>query len=163
MNSCRSKLRPMTIFAVPLVMAYIIIRLLHLGAILALAGAVLIENIAIKPLISTEDAHNLAKVDRVAGISAVLTLGLGLILWLAVGKPPEFYTANPLFHGKIAGFIVLIALASYPAMFFHKHRATVLAEITVPKPILILLKLELAVLLVLPVLAYLMARGVGLN
>ncbi|MFT4862980.1 MAG: putative membrane protein [Pseudohongiellaceae bacterium] len=144
-------------------MTYIIIRLLHLGAILVLAGAVIIENIAIKPVINTEDAHNLATVDRVAGFSAALTLGLGMMLWLVVGKPSAFYSSNPLFHAKVAVFVVLVAAASYPAVFFNRHRATTEPEIVVPKTILLLLKLELVLLLTLPVLAYLMARGVGLN
>jgi putative membrane protein len=144
-------------------MAYTIIRLLHLGAILVLAGAVIIENIAIKPLISNEDARNLGTVDRVAGISAALTLGLGMLLWLVVGKPPEFYSGNPLFHAKIGVFVLLLALASYPAVFFNKHRRTALAEIAVPKIILVLLKFELFLLLVIPALAYLMARGIGLS
>lgn len=153
----------MDIFAVPLAMTYVLIRLLHLGAILVLAGSVVIENIAIKPLITAEDAHNLASVDRVAGIAAALTLGLGLILWLVVGKPPEFYTGNPLFHTKMGAFVLLIAAASYPAVFFNRHRSTTDEEITVPKPVLVLLKLEIFLLLIIPVLAYLMARGVGLN
>ncbi len=153
----------MGIFAVPLVMTYAIIRLLHLGAILVLAGAVIIENIAIKPLINTEDAHNLATVDRVAGLGAALTFGLGMVLWLVVGKPAAFYSSNPLFHAKLAVFILLIAVASYPAVFFNRHRATTEIEIAVPKIILVLLKFELLLLLALPIMAYLMARGVGLN
>ena len=144
-------------------MAYSLIRLLHLGMLLILAGAVVIENIATKPVISNEDARNLATVDRVAGISAVLTLALGLILWLAVGKPPEFYSDNPLFHAKVGAFFLLITLASYPAVFFFKHRSSAAEEIAVPKTVLLLLKAELLLLLVIPVMAYLMARGVGLS
>jgi putative membrane protein len=152
-----------TFFAVPLVMAYTLIRLLHLAAILILAAAVIIENIAIKPRITSEDAHNLARVDAVAGISAVLTLVLGLILWLTVGKPPEFYSGNPVFHAKLGAFVLLLLAASYPALFFNKYRSTSRAEIAVPKAILVLLKIEVGLLLVIPVLAFLMARGVGLN
>ncbi len=152
----------MDLFAVPLAMAYIIIRLLHLGAVLGLAGAVVVENIALKPTLSTEDAHNLATIDRVAGLAALLTLVLGLGLWFGVGKPADFYSANPLFHAKIGLFVLLVAIALYPAWFFHKHRATDLIEIPVPRGVAVLLKLELALLLILPLLAFLMARGVGL-
>lgn len=143
-------------------MIYSLLRTLHLIAMLALIGAIVIENIAIKPVINKEDAINLARVDKVAGVGALLTLCLGLALWFGVGKPAEFYSGNPVFHGKIGLFGMLLAMAIYPALFFLKHAHTEADAIAVPKPIRWLLKCELAVALLIPLLAFLMARGVGL-
>lgn len=143
-------------------MIYTLLRTLHLIAILALIGAIAIENLAIKPVINREDALNLARVDKVAGLGALLTLCLGLALWFGVGKPAEFYSSNPVFHGKIGLFGALIIMAIYPALFFLKHAHTESAEIAVPKLVRWLLKCELVIVLLIPLLAFLMARGVGL-
>lgn len=144
-------------------MTYELIRLLHFGAIFGLAGALVVENMALKPQINAEDAQNLAKVDRVYGLSAILVLLFGLTLWLWVGKPSAFYSTNPLFHIKLGLFVTVAVLSIYPTLFFIKHRASEAAVISVPKVIPWLIKIELFLLLIMPVLAFLMARGIGLD
>lgn len=140
-----------------------LILYLHYFAIFGLAGALIIENMALKPSISGEDARNLAKVDAVCGGSAVAVFLFGLTLWLWVGKPSEFYAANPLFQIKLGLFVLIILLAIYPALFFNKNRHSTEESVAVPGLVRLLLKLELIILLIIPVLASLMARGVGLN
>ncbi len=144
-------------------MLYSLVRLLHFAILLVFAGAVIIENMAIKPEINSEDARNLARVDRVCGVMAVLTLAIGLLLWLGIGKPADFYSANPVFHAKLGLFVLLIALAIKPALFFNRHRLSTATSIAVPNSVRLLLKLELLVFAVLPILAFLMARGIGLS
>lgn len=144
-------------------MYYELFRLLHFAALFAFAGAVVIENMAIKPKISGEDARNLAKVDAVYGSSALLVLIFGLVLWFGVGKPSEFYSSNPVFHAKLGLFLLMAALSIVPTLFFLKHRKSESAEIDVPAPLRLMLKLQLALLVVIPLLALLMARGVGLS
>ena len=95
-------------------MYYELIRLLHFAAIFTYAGALVIENMAIKPQITGEDARNLAKVDAVCGISAIFVLLFGLTLWLWVGKPSEFYSSNPLFHAKLGLFTLMVLCAIAP-------------------------------------------------
>ena len=92
-------------------MLYTLIRTLHFAAIFVLAGALVVENMALKPTINGEDSRNLARVDALYGIGAALTLLFGLILWLWVGKPSEFYSLNPIFHFKL-GLFFLLALLS---------------------------------------------------
>ena len=118
---------------------------------------------AIKPQISGEDARNLAKVDAVCGISALLVFGIGLTLWLWVGKPGEFYSSNPIFHAKLGLFLLMVLCAIAPAAFFLKHRKSYEEIIAVPSYLRLLLKFELVLLLIIPVLALLMARGIGLS
>lgn len=143
-------------------MTYVLFRYLHLLAVLALAGGIIIENIAIKPQIDSEDARNLARVDAFCGISALLLLIFGLILWMAVGKPADFYSVNPLFHAKLGLFGLLLASASYPALFFFRNRRFDGDSLTVPAGVRLCLKLEVGLLLVIPILATLMARGIGI-
>jgi putative membrane protein len=143
-------------------MIYSLLRTLHLIAIFALVGAIVIENIAIKPSITKEDIINLARVHAAAGISAILTLGFGLALWFGVGKPAEFYTNNPVFHGKLGLFALLVLFAAYPANFFFKQRSTQSDTIDVPKSVRVFLKIELLIVFIISLLAFLMARGIGL-
>lgn len=144
-------------------MQYEIFRLLHFAAIFVFAGALVIENMAIKPQITGEDARNLAKLDATYGISAVLALFFGLALWLWVGKPSEFYTNNPLFHIKISLFILMALVSIAPTLFFIKHRKSGEELIEVPRLLRLLLKFQLLLLLLIPLLASLMARGIGLG
>ena len=135
---------------------------IHLIAVFALGIGLVIENMAIKPLINAEDARNLARVDAVCGLSVLIIVLCGLALWLWIGKPSSFYSLNPVFHAKLGFFVLLLAMAIYPAQFFFRNRKSTAQEIAVPKAILVLLKLELALLFVIPMLAFLMARGIGL-
>lgn len=144
-------------------MTYEIFRLLHFAAIFAFAGALVIENMAIKASITSEDAHNLARVDAVCGISAALLLAFGVTLWVWVGKPMEFYSPNPLFQIKIVLFGLMVLSAVPTAVFFRRHRDSIEESIAVPKHIRLILKAQLILLLIIPLLAILMARGIGLN
>ena len=144
-------------------MLYTLFRYLHFLAIFVFAGSLVIENMAIKPIINGEDARNIAKVDAAYGISAVLVFAMGLVLWLGVGKPSEFYTDNPVFQGKILLFIIIVLVSIYPTSFFIKHRNSESEVIEVPRMVPILLKLELIALIVIPVLAFMAAQGIGLT
>ncbi|PCI82405.1 MAG: hypothetical protein COB20_00010 [SAR86 cluster bacterium] len=144
-------------------MYYELVRLLHFAAIFTFAGALVIQNMAIKPQIGGEDARNLAKVDAVCGISALFVLAFGLTLWLWVGKPSEFYSSNPIFHAKIGLFTLMVLCAIVPTIFFNKHRKSEEEIIEVPKLLRLLLKFQLVLLVLIPVLALLMARGIGIS
>ena len=143
-------------------MAYIILRYVHLLAVLVLIGGILIENSAAKPSISGEDARNLARVDAACGVSMILLLIVGLILWFGVGKPPDFYSVNPVFHAKLTLVIALMITAIKPALFFIKHRESTAEQLKVPTSVLLCLRIEVGLILVIPILAWLMARGVGI-
>lgn len=143
-------------------MAYVLLRYLHLLAALVFAGALIIENMAIKPVINREDAHNLARVDGICGMAALVIIACGLALWLWVGKPADFYNTNPLFHLKLGLLAILITSAVYPALFFFRHRQTEQEQISVPKAVQLLLRFEIILLLIIPMLAWAMARGIGI-
>ncbi|MCB1665912.1 MAG: DUF2214 family protein [Pseudomonadales bacterium] len=140
----------------------ILIRYLHLFAALVLAGTLVLENIAVQRQISREDLRNLLKVDAVYGISAGVVALCGLALWLWVGKPASFYTANPVFHAKLTLFVLIGLLSIYPTVFLLRQRKTTQDPIEVPAGVIRVLRVELLLLAVIPVLAFLMARGVGL-
>ncbi len=139
----------------------ILIRYLHLFAVLVLAGTLIIENIAIAKTVGKEDIRQLLKVDAVYGLSAIIVLLCGLALWLWVGKPSAFYNSNPIFHAKLSLFVLVGLLSIYPTVFFMKQRKTDSDTIAVPAGVVRVLRIELALLAVIPLLAFLMARGIG--
>lgn len=140
----------------------ILIRYLHLGAVLVLAGALIIENMAMAPQISREDLRNLLKVDAAYGLCALVVLACGLTLWFTGAKPSAFYSGNPIFHAKLGLFVVVGLLSIYPTVFLLRHRKSEAETLNVPAGVRRVLRLELALLAIIPVLAFLMARGVGL-
>ena len=140
----------------------VLIRYLHLFAVIVLAGTLIIENIAIGKEISREDLRNLLKVDAAYGLSAGLVAILGISLWLWVGKPSSFYSTNPVFHAKLTLFVLVALLSIYPTVFFLRQRKTQAEPILVPIGVIRTLRLELVLLAFIPILAFLMARGVGL-
>lgn len=144
-------------------MLYTLFRYLHFLAIFSLAGTLVITNMAIKPVIKDEDAHNLAKVNAVYSLSAVLAFVFGLVLWLWVGKPAEFYTLNPLFLLKLGLFAFIALLSVFPSLFFVRNYRVRNREIPVPRSIQMLIRIELVLLVFISITASLMARGIGLS
>lgn len=139
----------------------VLIRYLHLFAVIVLAGTLIIENIAIGKQISREDLRNLLKVDAVYGLSAGFVVIFGVSLWLWVGKPSAFYTSNPVFHAKLALFVIVGLLSIYPTVFFLRQRNSLAEPILVPASVIRALRIELILLALIPLLAFLMARGIG--
>jgi len=141
----------------------LLIYYLHLLAVIMLAGSVIIENMAMARQITREDLRNLLKVDAAYGISAAVVLACGLTLWLWGAKPAEFYTANPVFHAKLTLFVLIGLLSIYPTVFLLRQRKTISETIDVPAGVIRVLRAELLLLALIPVLAFLMARGIGLQ
>jgi len=141
----------------------LLILYLHLFAVFVLAGTVIIENMAMARQITREDLRNLLKVDAAYGISAGVVLTCGLALWLWGAKPAEFYTGNPVFHAKLTLFVLIGLLSIYPTLFLLRQRKTSSETIDVPAGVIRVLRAELVLLAIMPVLAFLMARGIGLQ
>ncbi len=144
-------------------LSYILLRYLHFIAIFFLAGALVIENMAVSDKLNREDVRNLAKVDAVYGLSAGLVFLIGLVLWRWVGKGAEFYSANPLFYIKLGLFLLIALLSIYPTVFFLRHRRGTAESISVPSVLIWILRIEMLLLLCIPVFAVLMARGIGIG
>lgn len=142
-------------------MKEILVRYIHFIGILLLAGMLVTENILLSKQLNIETIKKLAKIDAVYGLSAVITFIAGMLLWLVVGKPSQFYTGNAVFHAKLGLFVVIAILSIFPTIFFLKNQKFQAEKLIVPSHILLIKRTELALLLVLPLLAIHMARGVG--
>ena len=141
----------------------IILRYLHFISIFTLFSTVVAEHLLLKKKLTRAEIGRLAIIDAVYGVSALTLIAAGLTLWFAdIGKPVEYYNANWIFHMKVT-LVVLVALMSiYPTVFFVRNRKGDPGEIVaVPKVVFRLLRVQLVLLFVIPLLAVLMARGVG--
>lgn len=141
----------------------IILRYLHFISIFAIVGSLVSEHLLLKPTLSRKELDRLSKIDAVYGLAALVLLGVGMTLWLGgIGKPTEFYSNNPIFHIKLTLFVLIGILSIYPTVFFLKNRKGSPEEmITVPKSIFWSLRMELLLLFAIPILAGLMAKGIG--
>ena len=144
-------------------MAYLFFRYLHLIAAMVFAGALIIKNFAIRRLISQQDANNLAWLSTLSFLLGLVIAACGTALWFGTGKPTAFYSENPVFYVKIGLFLVLLSCLSYTAVFFNRNSKTNATEITVPATIRLSLRCAMLCLVLIPILAWAMAKGLGLS
>lgn len=141
----------------------IILRYLHFICIFAIVGSLVSEYLLLKKELKRKEIKRVATIDGIYGMAAMTLLAVGLTLWLGgFGKPSEFYTLNFVFHIKITLFATVGILSIYPTVFFIKNRKGDPDEVvSIPKTIFMLLRLELLLLFTIPLLAGLMAKGIG--
>lgn len=141
----------------------IFLRYLHFISIFAIVGSLVSEHLLLKKEMTRAEIGRLATIDAIYGLAAITLLTAGLTLWLgAFGKPTEFYSRNWIFHTKITLFVAIGLLSIYPTVFFIKNRKGNKEEVVaIPKSIFMMLRFELLLLFIIPLLAGLMARGVG--
>lgn len=142
----------------------ILLRYLHFVSILTLAGTLTAELAMLRPTLTRKDLGRIALIDGIYGLSAITLLIAGLTLWLGgYTKPSVYYSQNWIFLTKL-GLVGLVGILSiYPTIFFLRQRkGTVDEVVTIPQLVLWSVRAEVMLLAVIPLLAGLMARGVGL-
>tara|TARA_B100000676_G_C17631673_1_gene606934 strand:- start:36 stop:494 length:459 start_codon:yes stop_codon:yes gene_type:complete len=140
----------------------------HYLGILLLFGFLFAELLLWRTGISERNVRTLLVLDMAYGLSAlaVLVSGIARAGWTEKGW--DFYLSNPWFHGKVTLFILIALLSLYPTKVFMSWRKTVKAgqvpEIDpgLQRNLRGVLVAEIHLLLLLPILAALMARGVGM-
>ena len=141
----------------------IFLRYVHFLCIFAIVGSLVSEHAMLKKSMTRREIGRLATIDAVYGIAAVILVIAGLTLWLgSVGKPAVFYTKNWIFHTKLTVFIIVGLSSIVPTVFFTKNRKGNPDEIVaVPARVFMMLRVELLLIAIMPLLAGLMAHGVG--
>lgn len=141
----------------------IALRYLHFISIFTIAGMLVSEHLLLKKQLTRAEISRLAILDAVYGIAAITLWGAGLTMWFGgVTKPTMYYNQNWIFHTKLSLILVIGLLSIYPTVFFLRNRKGEKEEVVdVPPRVFWMIRLELALLFVIPLLAGLMARGVG--
>ncbi len=107
--------------------------------------------------------------DVVYGVAGLALLASGILRVLYFGQGSAFYTHNPLFWWKVGVFIFVGTLSLYPTITYILWAIPLskgeLPEVTsnLVNRLRLILNIELAGFLIIPVFATLMARGVGLT
>lgn len=141
----------------------LIIRYLHFVSIFILVAAVLGQHLILRGSITRALVGKAQKLDIAYAVAVIVVLGTGLLQWLVVGKPADFYSSNPVFHTKLAMFLAIGLVSIYPSVYLGKHRKGDPDEvITIPRGIIWSVRVELLLLFLMPLLATLMARGIGI-
>jgi len=143
--------------------ADILVRYLHFVSIFILVAAVLGQHLILRGTITRALAGKAQKLDIAYAIAVVVVLGTGLLQWFVVGKPADFYSSNPVFHTKVLLFLLIGLVSIYPSVYLGKNRKGDPDElITIPPGIVWSVRVELVILFLMPLLATLMARGIGI-
>ncbi|MEM6724585.1 MAG: DUF2214 family protein [Bacteroidota bacterium] len=139
----------------------LIVRYVHFLSIFGIVGALVSEHLLIDKSLPRKVIKRLQVIDNVYGVAAILMIASGFTMWFAVGKPAEFYTSNGLFHTKVGLAILLGILSIWPTVFFFKNRKGDPEELVeIPKKIVVMIRIELLILFLIPMLAILMAKGI---
>ena len=140
---------------------------LHFVAIFALVWFLAKQWTLLKAGADQLDLRRLALADAGFGISAgmVLLAGASRLIWGA--KPWAFYAHNPIFHTKMALFVAVGLISIVPTRAFLRWRKAAEADANFRvaandwQRIRRILLVEMHLLGLIPLLAVLMARGIG--
>ena len=139
----------------------------HYSAIFLLFAFLTAEAMVLRNPLDANAVRLLARVDLWYFAAATLALVSGLMRLFWGAKGVGFYSANPLFHVKVALFIAIGLLSVAPTMQFFRWAGKIKADAQFTPPEmerrrarrLVMMEIHLAALL--PLFAVLMARGIG--
>ena len=135
---------------------------LHYLGFALLTAALGVELVLHRNEVSGATARKLAQVDSIYGAAALIVLATGLLKMTHFGKPVDYYGHNFIFHIKLTVFLIVFLLAITPSVQYFKARKTAPdGTATYPRSVGILLKIEMALLVIMPLLGVMMARGYG--
>ena len=150
-------------------LAHVLTAYLHYLGIMTLMATLLAEHVMLQPQMTRWHIQRLAMIDLLLGMAAGVVLITGLLRFAYFGKGTSFYLGNPLFYAKVGLFLLAALLSIYPTVQFLawrkmlKHDQLPALEPPEVTRLRAVIRLELALLLVIPLLAVLMARGIGMT
>jgi putative membrane protein len=137
---------------------------LSLGLIFA---SLTTELLTLKQELTNKEAWRILIADTIYGIAGITILVTGILRVLYFEKGSEFYTHQPVFWMKISVFIVVGLLSLYPTisflMWIKSLRAEKPPEVSHEKikTLKTIVHIELLGFSLIPLLASMMARGIG--
>ena len=140
----------------------LLVRYFHFLSIIVLAAALVGQHLFYSSTINSVQLTRLRTLNKLYGAAAAVAFITGMLLWLAVGKPKEFYSQGGLIHLKMTLFLVLAGLSVVPTVFFvraGKALSDAAGTITPPKYVIGIIRAELTLLLLIPLVAVFMAQG----
>jgi putative membrane protein len=143
-----------------------LIAYLHYLSIILLAGFLVGELVMCRAGMTTEQARRLAGIDAVFFASALAALATGLLRLFFYAKGVSFYTGNWTFWVKMTLYVIIAVISITPTRTFLRWKRAAAERGTAPAGDEIaaarrLIHIELGLLALMPLMAVLMARGIG--
>ncbi|NJN76323.1 MAG: DUF2214 family protein [Synechococcaceae cyanobacterium RL_1_2] len=144
-----------------------IVAYIHYLSFAIIFATLTIEHLTFKAELTFKDAVKILIVDTLYGLAGTAILVTGILRVLYFGQGKEFYTENPVFWVKVGIFIFVGLLSLYPTisyLFWIKPlRAKEIPTVSElqAKLIPIVIRVELLGFGLIPLVATLMARGIG--
>jgi putative membrane protein len=138
----------------------------HFLAIILTGAFLTAELVLCRPGLGVEQVRLLPRLDIAFFAAALLALGSGLGRLFFYAKVLDFYLPNPTFHAKMALYVAIALISITPTLRFIRWSRTVAAGGAPPAArevarVRRLLHVELGLLALMPLMAVLMARGIG--
>ena len=114
-----------------------------------------------------ESLRLLLRADGFYGLAAIIVVVTGFLNWMNFGKGYEYYASNSIFTIKFSLFILVGLLSIYPTVWFFRYKKrnkkdpTEEIEIENFKRLKQIINIELLLMAFIPLLATLMANGIG--
>jgi putative membrane protein len=139
-----------------------LVAYLHYLSIILTSGFLVGELVMCREGISSQQTRRLAGIDVVFFVSALAALATGLLRLFFYAKGVGFYTGNPFFWAKMALYVIIAGLSIKPTRTFIRWKragtAPAADEIAGARRFI---HIELGLLALMPLMAVLMARGMG--
>ncbi len=139
---------------------------IHYFSFLLLVSMLVAELIIFRQNLSGRDRHLLQRADALYGLAAILVLITGFIRVFYLAKGSSYYFHNYLFLTKLGLFLIIGLLSIYPTVVFLKWRKLEVnsrLELSAGEYSRIqrLILTEVILAFIIPLLAAMMARGMG--
>jgi len=135
---------------------------LHYLSIILIGGFLVGELVMCREGMTTDQARRIASIDAVFFAAALAALATGLLRLFFYAKGVVFYTGNPAFWAKMALYVIIAGISIKPTRTFLRWKRTgsapAAAEIAAARR---MIHIELGLLALMPLMAVLMARGIG--
>jgi putative membrane protein len=146
----------------PIMLLDATLAIVHHLAVFSLAAALAAQAAILSMPLQASRLRALGRIDGLYGLAAVIALSAGLSRAIFGSKGWAFYSANPLFWSKLGLFILIGLISIVPTVRFFRWRKAG-TDVSEPQRVntRTLVAAQLIALFALPVLAALMARGIG--
>lgn len=138
---------------------------IHYLTVFGVVASLVTELFVFAPELSTRSRRILQQADTIYGISAIGVLITGFARVFYLGKGSEYYFSNSIFLTKLGLFIIIGVLSIYPTVIFLKWKKleeeVLVLETSKYLSIRRVILLEVLLIFVMPLLAAMMARGIG--
>lgn len=142
------------------------IAYLHYTAMVLIAVFLVIEYQTCRPGLTPQRIRHLARVDLFYMLAAILALATGLVRLIWFGKGAAFYLHNPVLYIKLALFVAVGLMSIPPTLQYLRWTRALTSGGGAPEPWQVArvsryLLVELILFALIPLMAVMMARGIG--